>query len=303
MVKIIRAALMIASGVLFPASCGGSPVKSDKLLTYIDYVVEHQLRNDAGIRWVRDALEGNTAAWVLAVRGYAKTIGSRDSGYLAFRRRWAWTDAKVNQLLSSDAGRMLNQRIAEVSKNFQSQPGMSGYTLDHGSLRRSLDTQTSYFEKNWSVNLLGPDLVSKLNKELEDRDYPDAPTEASAKKFYKALRGVDLAPVDNPKTKKVESVTSPTNASPGLSDHGRLSAVDFVVKKNDTAIAGADTADLSKWRMKRTGGGTFEEALKTAVAALNKSAGVTLFNGPLPAPDEPWHYTYLPVKEAEDKAP
>lgn len=273
---------------------------SEKLIKYVDYIVQHQLRNDSGVQYVRGVIQGDLAVWVLAVRRYSQTMGESERGYLTFRKRWAWTDDRVEKYLASSDGASLRQRLKDMSKYFQEQSGMSDYVLAHGALGRSLDTQIKLWKQNWSVKKLGPDLIDKLNKELEK--YPDPPTEESAGRFYGFIRTVKLAPVDNPKTKKkVEKITSPTNAAPGLSDHGRMSAIDFVVKKNSKAIAGADTAEIPVWRAPRDGGLTFEKALELAADKLNKATGGVVFDGPLSVPDEPWHYTYVPLAKAEEK--
>jgi hypothetical protein len=177
---------------------------------------------------------------------------------------------------------------------------MAGHTLDTGSLRRSLNTQTDLFAGNWSVALLGADLLRRAEAEVARRSYPDQPTHDAAGTLRTFLRNVRLDAVDNPSTAAVESVRSPTNATPGLSSHGRLSAVDFVVKQGRRVIAGASTAQIRTWRRVLATGMSFDRALQTAVAGVNRTAGGPFFEGPLPAPDEPWHYTYLPIQQMEN---
>jgi hypothetical protein len=77
----------------------------------------------------------------------------------------------------------------------------------------------------------------------------------------------------------------PTVATPGLSQHGQLRAFDFIIVQGDQIIAGASTGgigaiwDKSGWT----------EKLKVAITTAS-----TKFSGPLAAPREPWHYTYMP---------
>jgi hypothetical protein len=273
---------------------------NEKLTRYLNYLVEHQLRNDAGVLWVQNNLRGNAAAWVLAVRGYLRTMGTGDAGYLAFRRRWAWSDERVQRVLDSAAGTLYTQRIETVRNNFNAIPEMTGHTLHTGSLRRSLNTQANLFAGNWSVALLGADLLRQTEAEVARTTYPNEPTAAAAATLRRFILGAQLAAVDNPRTTRVEAVRSPTNATPGLSDHGRLSAVDFVVKQGRNTVAGADSAQITTWRRALATGMSFDTALQRAIGALNRDAGAVLFEGPLPAPDEPWHYTYLPIRDMED---
>jgi len=274
---------------------------NEKLTRYINYIVTHYLRNDAGILWVQNALRGNAGAWLLAVRGYVRAMGTGDAGYLAFRQRWAWSDERVRRVLDSDEGNLYVQRIEDIKTEFNQLPSMTGYTLDTGSLRRSLDTQTRYFRNNWSVALLGADLLGRMEAEVGGTNYPDIPITESAGRLRRFLRTVALDAVDNPATETVERVRSPTNATPGLSDHGRLSAVDFIVNRGRNVVAGASTAQIGTWRRRLPTGTTLEAGLRDAVGAINRTAGSNVFEGPLPSPDEPWHYTYLPIRQMEDR--
>lgn len=274
---------------------------ADELLSkYMEAVVSGPLRNDAGILRVKDSLKGDPSSWYLAIWRYSHTMGTSDQGYLNFRMKWAWTSEDVQKYMSSEDGKKLKERIAAVSKNFQQQTGLSGYTLDHASLERTLDTQISLWKGNWSVAKLGPQLVTKLNAALVAGKYPDPPTDDSLAKFYKALRGTTLDPVANPNNPK-KTYSTPTNAAPGMSDHGRLSAIDFIVKQNGKAVVGTATAQIDKWKEKVEGRVSYAEGLKAAVTKLNSDAGTTIFDGPLAAPEEPWHYIYIPLKNAEEK--
>ena len=75
-------------------------------------------------------------------------------------------------------------------------------------------------------------------------------------------------------------VGSPTNATPGLSRHGTGRAIDFVVYRGRQQIL--TTGNPGRWRT--TG---FAERLQEAIRTSGPH-----FNGPLAAPDEPWHYNY-----------
>lgn len=272
---------------------------NELLLKYLDYIVEHYLHNDAGIRSVRDSLQGSVGIWALALKRYSQVMGDSDAGYLEFRKKWAWDDEKVADILASESGTQMRDHIDAVALNFREQDTSSAeYTLGTGSLRRSLNTQINLYKSNWSVLKFAPALLTKLTKELQDGRYPDPPDAANAKKFYRFLRKTKLDKV----RKNEESAwkTSPTNAAPGLSDHGRLSAVDFVIKRRGNAHLGADSSQIPLWRRSVRGATSFAARLKNAIEELNLRSPAAVFDGPLVSPDEPWHYTYLPIKTTED---
>ena len=75
-------------------------------------------------------------------------------------------------------------------------------------------------------------------------------------------------------------VANPRNATPGLSKHGTARAVDFVVYRGRQRFL--TTGNATRWRA--TG---FAQRLRDVV----RRKGPHL-EGPLPSPDEPWHYTY-----------
>lgn len=99
--------------------------------------------------------------------------------------------------------------------------------------------------------------------------YPDAPTPVSTAYFKKKLQFAAVAP-------------EPTSAAPGLSDHGQARAVDFVVSKNGVVVATVESATISSvWRGKEQWEAKLIKAVKDSGAKLK---------GPLPNPDEPWHW-------------
>lgn len=275
---------------------------NELIIKYLDYIVEHQMRNDAGIRTVRDKLQGNPGIWAVAVMRYAQTMQTGDASYLAFRNKWAWDNEKVDKVLASDEGKLMKSRIVEVADFFKGLDGMKDYKLSTGSLRRDVDTQAGYFKGNWSVKKLALELMAALSKELEKGKYPDPPTEDSAKKLYAFLTSVQLQAVCKTAQDGSKVCTAtPTSAAPGLSDHGHLSAVDFVIYKNGKDFLGADFGQVPLWRAKENGSPSFEDRLKQAINKLNDKVGSKVFVGPLPRPDEPWHYTYTPLEKASDK--
>jgi hypothetical protein len=71
----------------------------------------------------------------------------------------------------------------------------------------------------------------------------------------------------------------PTSAAPGTSDHGQLRAIDFVVLRAGTLIAGTNTSSITTvWRAQG-----WEKKLIAATAH-------TGLIGALQTPYEPWHW-------------
>lgn len=80
-----------------------------------------------------------------------------------------------------------------------------------------------------------------------------------------------------------------TVATPGLSEHGVGSAVDFrVVDGAGNGVCGASGSSRPAWRESREelGGRSLARGLANAMA------GAPHFSGPLLVPDEPWHWTF-----------
>jgi hypothetical protein len=82
-------------------------------------------------------------------------------------------------------------------------------------------------------------------------------------------------------------------AAPGMTLHGRASAIDFQVMKDGRIHAGANTREVeSVWRAEG-----WDQKLKASMTAAGPS-----FVGPLANPDEPWHYDYAPKAAAAASA-
>ncbi len=129
-------------------------------------------------------------------------------------------------------------------------------------------TQVDLWNQNPTVQRLGLELKTKLLKTLET--LPDTPDPTSLQTFKKVLVEVGLS-------------GSPSNATPGLSQHGQAKAFDFVVFKGARSSLGPSPPRSRKSGM--TSGWTAN--LKKAV----QDAGGK-FVGPLASPYEPWHYIY-----------
>ena len=74
-------------------------------------------------------------------------------------------------------------------------------------------------------------------------------------------------------------------AAPGLTLHGKASAIDFQVMKDGQIIAGANSRQIEPvWQADG-----WDVKLKDSITAAGPS-----FHGPLERPFEPWHFDYKP---------
>jgi hypothetical protein len=153
-----------------------------------------------------------------------------------------------------------------------------GYSLSHVTQPRDLTQQVSLFQTNPYTDRMGQAVLAQL--ELRIQDLPDVPAPGDVDHFWNILLAVEF---------KVEGHQTLTNATPGLSQHGRITAVDFLVRHGNQTVARADSSQiLTIWR----GPGQWATKLKNAVTSFNRQRGHTIFDGPLRFPDEPWHFTY-----------
>jgi len=232
----------------------------DKLKSYVD-AVQKELETR-----IQRALIGMLLMEqrVLAIRGYLR-FPSMKRG--SIDDNWAWSNQHMEEFKKTAEFTKMKKAVADVKAAFAAQN--AGYTLGVDPDKvRSLETQIKLWNQNHTVHKLGRELKTKLLKALET--LPDTPDEASLKAFKKVLVEARLS-------------GTPSNATPGLSQHGQAKAFDFVVSKGRDIVAGTVTATIQeKWE---NAGWTAK--LKKAV----QDAGGK-FVGPLPAPYEPWHYTY-----------
>ncbi len=202
---------------------------------------------------------------LLALRSYVR-YGDR------IGERWSWTDAQIEAFKSSPERQALLAEIAAVNAHFKAaNPGYEIYV--HGTVR-SLDEQISKWNANASVGQVAEQLLAAWTEKFGDS--PD-PAKLSPKDVSAWLRGY--------------TATRRANlAAPGLTLHGRASAIDFQVMKDGAIHAGANSKEVdSVWRAEG-----WDVRLKASMTAAGPS-----FAGPLTNPDEPWHYNYTaPIGDA-----
>jgi hypothetical protein len=209
-------------------------------------------------------------------------------------KKWAWSDDEIREFMRSEDRKRVEAAIESVVHAFETLSG-NQYSLkpaDAKRLIRPLYKQIKFWNENVTVYYLGNQLIEKLLK-----DYSDWSRNLNL--FGKYLSG--MGPGGQVKLEKrtilgagkegkdLHIPRSPTHATPGLSDHGRANAFDFIVihKLNGQIIADAKSATArEKWD--KPG---WTEKLKQAVINTGNH-----FEGPLGSPGgglyEPWHYIY-----------
>ena len=232
----------------------------EKLRAYVDEVEEGLEAR------IQGALNGMPSLdrRILAIRGYLRYPSM---GRGSIEANWAWSNQDMEEFKKTTEFVRMKAAVVEVKANFAAQNAGFSLGVDPDKMR-SLESQVALWNQNASVQRLGQALKSKLLKSLEG--LPDTPDEAGLEAFKKLLVEAQLN-------------GTPTNATPGLSQHGQSKAFDFVVSEGREVVAGTTTATIpEKWE---SAGWTAK--LKQAV----RDAG-DKFVGPLPSPYEPWHYVY-----------
>ena len=196
--------------------------------------------------------------------------------YLRFGKglaeRWSWTEAEVKAFDGSPEQKALLAEIAAVKAQFKTaNPGFEVYV--HATTR-SLDEQIAKWNANESVGLGGAEILNAFTAAFGEAATPT--DDAYLKKAGTWLRGFQPAKRAN-------------LAAPGLTLHGRASAIDFQIMKDGKIYAGASEKQVeSLWTAEG-----WDVKLKASIDAAGPS-----FLGPLANPHEPWHYDYVPKKPA-----
>jgi hypothetical protein len=199
---------------------------------------------------------------LLALRSYLRS-GAELS------KRWSWTAEEIKDFEGSPEQKALLAEIEAVKAHFKAaNPGYDIYV--HATIR-SLDEQIAKWNANESVGAAAAEMQEAYR--IAFREAAAAP---DPKKLSQWLRS--YAP---PKRANL--------AAPGMTLHGRASAIDFQIMKDGRIHAGASTKEVeSVWRAEG-----WDQKLKASMSAAGPS-----FIGPLANPDEPWHYDYSPKGNA-----
>ena len=261
-----------------------------KIKAYIEEIVNDQKKE------VRDALAliSDENRHLLALRGYVRHPSRIDS-------RWPWTSDEEETFKDSNKWTTMKADITAIKNEFKK--NNKGYSLITNQKSRSLTTQLdkwnnrqkrggkivlSFGKRLWKaaeteLNRKNSKVIG--GKRQESEIYPEKPTTDSTEDFRKWLSST---PHELNLAHKVEGKrrTTPSLATPGLSAHGRLKAIDFTVMKGDERIASSDSGSVSiaTW----TGDPNWKKQLKSAITNVS-----TNWDGPLKSPNEPWHYYYV----------
>jgi hypothetical protein len=187
---------------------------------------------------------------LLALRSYVR-YGDR------IKTRWSWTDAQIAAFKASEAHTALRAEIAAVNEHFKAaNPGYEIYV--HGTVR-SLDSQITKWNSNKSVGAAAAGIEAAFQQKFADGDKVKLEELRTWLRGYRPPKRANLA-------------------APGLTLHGRASAIDFQVMKDGAIYAGANSRQVeSIWRAEG-----WDEKLKASIAAAGPS-----FSGPLKNPDDP----------------
>ena len=209
-------------------------------------------------------------------------------GYIRFQHNrpweiydiWAWDDSEIAAYKKSAERAQAKKDIQLVKRAFNSDSKIKskGFRLSAAPRVRSLQSQITLWNRNGSVKTIGKKLRKVLIKEMKKPVYSSPPDEAGIKALIERLTT----------GWKKGTLRSPTNATPGLSSHGQMRAIDFHVKNGGAKVA--HSGNPKHWR-----DSGFDAALRRATDSANRTIGRKAFKGPLVAPDEPWHYTYVPL--------
>jgi hypothetical protein len=202
-----------------------------------------------------------------ALRRYLRF--QREKGSTSIHDSWAWTARDSEQFLKEEPAKTLMANAATVQRTFAQ--SNKGYTLALSPLR-PLAKQVELWNKNTGVQSAAGTLKTEMLAELAKPAYKSPPAADEIKAFATNLVDRTMNP-------------EPGNAAPGLSAHGQMRAIDFVVMQGSTAVASTDTATSETvWR---------QQGWAKKLADETARAG---FKGPLKVPDEPWHW-WMPGSE------
>lgn len=244
------------------------PTPEEKLDAYINGTVDAAISANA-VQLVREALQlianglwptHERALRLAALRRYLR-FQNRDNK--SIRDHWTWTAAEARQRLNEEPARTLVARARVVQRTFAE--NNAGYWLDISPVR-SLARQVTLWNDNASIRTAAAALQTTVLTELAKAEYVNPPQAAHLDAFRLFVQRAGINP-------------EPGNAAPGLSSHGQMRAVDFIVMQGQSVIATTEVATSeSVWRARGWAGRLATEA---------RRAG---FTGPLRVPDEPWHW-------------
>jgi hypothetical protein len=227
----------------------------------------------ANLAAVREALDPRAASALERIDGAGRQLLAARAYLRAgagLAERWSWSGAEIDAWRGSPSQAALDAAIARVRSAFEA--ANPGYTLHVNPEVRSFEIQLERWNSNPSIAAAASALADAAALAVQSQGFPAPGTPLAHTAFGDFLRAFAPSPM-------------PPLAAPGLSAHGQMRAVDFVVAQGERIVAGASTADIpAAWN-----GEGWAGRVKAAVLASGAP-----FVGPLRFPDEPWHFDYRP---------
>ena len=212
----------------------------------------------------------NMGRKLLALRSYLRSASRIED-------IWSWDEKQITAFEETPQRKALMEEIEAIGAHFAAaNPGFGLYVNPH---IRSLDDQIAAWNGNTTVGRAANQLYENfLVVFSKDGTFPQTIDADAFSGWLRRFMPRTPAPL----------------AAPGLSAHGRASAIDFQIAQDGRVIAPADTSKIEDvW--KKDG---WDEKLKVSIEAAGPS-----FAGPLASPYEPWHYDYRPATGMPDLKP
>lgn len=225
------------------------------------YVNALAQRIDPKVAGAINGIDG-TPRRLLALRGYLRSRA-------VLKTKWTWNDDEIASYKQTAEYRAALAEIDKVKAKFAEQN--PGFSIEVNTEIRTLEAQIASWNSTKSVATAAESLFAAVQNELAKPVYREQPA-AGLELFETFLQnqGVSVAP---------------TVATPGLSQHGQLRAFDFRILQGGRVVATTDSSTVnSVWDAQG-----WTQKLNAAITAASQK-----FSGPLAAPREPWHYTYVP---------
>lgn len=243
-----------------PVSTDSAPVGfAGNIDAYVNALAQ---RIDPKVAGAIDKIDG-TPRRLLALRGYLRSRATLKS-------KWTWNADEIASYKQTAEYRAALAEIDKVKAKFAEQN--PGFSIEVNTEIRTLEAQIASWNSTKSVATAAEALFAAVQTELAKPIYKEQPDDDGLELFETFLQNQGVS-------------VSPTVATPGLSQHGQLRAFDFRILQGGQVIATTDSStvktvwDAQGWTQK----------LNAAISAASPK-----FTGPLAAPREPWHYTYVP---------
>jgi hypothetical protein len=196
----------------------------------------------------------------LALRRYLR-IGNTAT------EKWAWTQQQYDNFNLTFAAVELRRSIEAVKTKFEGDN--PGYVLGIAAKFRPLDHQIRNFCASAKVRTAAGMLGQAVLTEI--KSYPDKVDPRITEQFRRFLKSYHFSKKDEPSV-----------AVPGISDHGRAQAIDFIVYKDGKQIAGPSVADIAPIWAGQGFGAKLNQAVRGSANHFKPDHLMTPF--------EPWHY-------------